>query len=298
MTIHGKPVSSSWYAMKINIITDPKALQKQCLEWRQQGLTIGLVPTMGFLHEGHTTLMDRARPLCDKLIVTLFVNPTQFGENEDLDKYPHDFDGDKAKAESHGADLLFAPIKDDMYEMDHATWIDVPELGQHLCGASRPGHFRGVCTVVTKLFMLAQPTVAVFGQKDWQQLAIIKRMVRDLNIPVEIIGQEIVREADGLALSSRNTYLTEKERAAAPAIRQGLLKVADTILAGETKSDSIKQLLIDEYKSTLPMGTVDYIEIVDPESIVPVETITQPVLAAVAIQVGKARLIDNLLIEV
>ncbi len=284
--------------MKMNIISDPQTLQKQCLEWRQQGLTIGLVPTMGYLHEGHTTLMDRARPLCDKLIVTLFVNPTQFGENEDLGNYPHDFDGDKAKAESHGADLLFAPSNDNMYEADHATWIDVPELGQHLCGASRPGHFRGVCTVVTKLFMLAQPTVAVFGQKDWQQLAIIKRMVRDLNIPVEVIGQEIIREADGLALSSRNAYLTEEERAAAPAIRKGLLKAAEKAQAGETKSDSIKQFLLEEYTSTLPMGTVDYIEIVCPDSIAPVKKISGSALAAVAIQVGKARLIDNLLIEV
>ncbi len=282
----------------MNVITDPKALQAQCIEWRRQGLTIGLVPTMGFFHDGHQALMERARPLCDKLIVTLFVNPTQFGEGEDLGNYPHDFDGDKAKAESKGTDLLFAPNKDDMYDGDHATWIDVPELGEHLCGASRPGHFRGVCTVVTKLFMLAQPNVAVFGQKDWQQLAILKRMVRDLNIPVEIIGHEIVREADGLAMSSRNAYLTKEERAAAPAIRQGLLKAADTVRAGQNQADLVKRFLIEEYTTTLPMGSVDYIEIVDPESIVPVTDISGPVLAAVAIRVGKARLIDNLLIEV
>lgn len=242
--------------------------------------------------------MDRARAACDKLVVTLFVNPTQFGENEDLDKYPHDFEGDKAKAEAHGADILFAPKSSDMYDQDHATWIDVPELGTHLCGAARPGHFRGVCTVVTKLFMLAQPNVAVFGQKDWQQLAIIRRMVRDLNIPVEIIGHEIVREKDGLALSSRNAYLTEEERAAAPAIRQAMLKAVETVRSGEHNVHAVQQQIIEELNTTLPMGTVDYIEFVDPESIVPITDISGPTLAAVAIRVGKARLIDNILIEV
>lgn len=283
--------------MDIRIITEPHELQQQCIKWRQEGQTIGLVPTMGYFHDGHLALMDRARPLCDKLIVTLFVNPTQFGENEDLDKYPHDFDGDCAKAWSKGTDLLFAPAKDAMYAGDHATWIDVPALGGHLCGASRPGHFRGVCTVVTKLFMLAQPDLAVFGQKDWQQLAIIRRMVRDLNIPVTIIGHEIVREEDGLAMSSRNAYLTDEERAAAPAIRQGLLKAADKVRGGEKKTAAIRRFLIEEYGNTLPMGRVDYIEVVDPEAIIPVAEITGPVLVAVAVHVGKARLIDNLLIE-
>lgn len=280
------------------IITDPKELQTQCLKWRSQGLTIGLVPTMGFLHEGHMALMNRARPECDKLVVSLFVNPTQFGENEDLDKYPHDFDGDCAKAKACGADLIFAPAPDAMYAPDHATWVEVPRLATHLCGKSRPVHFRGVCTVVTKLFQLAQPTTAVFGQKDWQQLAIIRRMVRDLNMPIEIIGHPIVREADGLALSSRNAYLTGEERAAAPAIRRGLLKLADRVHNGERDPKAAKKSLHDEYASTLPMGVVDYIEMVDPDSIEPVTAITGPVLVAVAIHVGKARLLDNLLIEV
>ncbi len=282
----------------MNIITDPKELQKQCAAWRRDGLTIGLVPTMGYFHEGHLALMGRARPLCDKLIVTLFVNPTQFGENEDLDKYPHDLDGDSAKAKSRGTDLLFTPKTTDMYEADHATWVDVPELGKHLCGASRSGHFKGVCTVVTKLFMLAQPSVAVFGQKDWQQLAIIKRMVRDLNIPVNIIGHEIIREPDGLAMSSRNAYLTEEERAAAPAIRKGLVKMAEMVKNGERNTEVIKTFLYNEYASALPIGTVDYIEIVDPDAIEPIEIITGPVLTAVAVRIGKARLIDNILIEV
>ncbi len=282
----------------MQIINDPKELQKQCLAWKREGLTIGLVPTMGFFHDGHQALMKKARPLCDKLIVTLFVNPTQFGENEDLDKYPHDLDGDSTKAKNRGADILFAPEKSSMYEANHATWINVPSLGEHLCGASRPVHFRGVCTVVTKLFMLAQPDVAVFGQKDWQQLAIIRRMVRDLNIPVKIIGHEIIRETDGLAMSSRNAYLTQEERTAAPAIRKGLLKAAEMVQGGQRDADAVKNFLKEEYASTLPMGIVDYIEIVDPDEIVPLGTIDGPSLATVAIVVGKARLIDNILIEV
>ncbi len=279
-------------------ITDPNELQKRCLAWRQKGRTIGLVPTMGSFHEGHLALMKKARTKCDKLVVSLFVNPTQFGENEDLSTYPHDFEGDLAKAKASGTDVLFAPGNDDMYEPDHATWIAVPDLGNHLCGASRPGHFQGVCTVVAKLFMLAQPNVAVFGQKDWQQLAIIRRMVRDLNIPVEIIGHKIVREADGLAMSSRNAYLTEEERAAAPAIRQGLIQVADTVLAGEKDAETVKRFLLEKYTATLPMGIVDYIEIVDPDTMVPVDTIVRPVLVAVAVHLGRARLMDNLLIEI
>ncbi|WP_319542570.1 pantoate--beta-alanine ligase [uncultured Pseudodesulfovibrio sp.] len=282
----------------MKILTDPIELQHQCLTWRNQGLTIGLVPTMGFLHDGHMSLIDMARPQCDKLVVTLFVNPTQFGENEDLDNYPNDFDGDCAKAEAHGADIVFAPAPDAMYAPDHSTWVNVPPLGTHLCGASRPIHFRGVCTVVTKLFNLVQPTKAVFGQKDWQQLAIIRRMVRDLNIPVEILGHPIVRETDGLALSSRNAYLTEAERAAAPAIRQGLLKLAERVKNGTRDAEAAKHWLVKEYASTLPMGIVDYIELVTPDSIEPVTTISSPTLAAVAIRVGKARLLDNILIEV
>lgn len=282
----------------MQILTDPNTLQSKCLEWRKAGLTIGLVPTMGFFHDGHLALMETARPICDKLIVSLFVNPTQFGANEDLDKYPHDFDGDKAKSEAMGADLLFAPVPGDMYAADHATWIDVPTLGEHLCGAARPGHFRGVCTVVTKLFMLTQANVAVFGQKDWQQLSIIKRMVRDLNIPIRIVGHDIVREADGLAMSSRNAYLTESERAAAPAIRKGLLKTAETVKSGERNAETIKKLLRTEYTVNLPEGRIDYIEVVDPDAITPVSEATDAVLVAVAVQLGRARLIDNILIEV
>jgi pantothenate synthetase (EC 6.3.2.1) len=282
----------------MNIINDPQELQQQCLTWRRDGLRIGLVPTMGYLHDGHQALMRHARTLCDRLVVSIFLNPTQFGPGEDLDKYPHDPEGDKAKALGCGTDLLFMPDPAAMYAPDHATWIDVPDLGRHLCGARRPGHFRGVCTVVTKLFMLAQPEVAVFGRKDWQQLAILKRLVRDLNIPVDLVGHDIVREADGLALSSRNAYLTREERAAAPAIRQGLVKLAKMVQKGERDPEVARKFLRDEYAATLPMGTVDYIELVDPDDITPVAAVTGPVLAAVAVGMGKARLIDNILIEV
>ncbi len=282
----------------MNIINDPQELQQHCLTWRRDGLRIGLVPTMGYLHDGHQALMRHARTLCDRLVVSIFLNPTQFGPGEDLDKYPHDPEGDKAKALACGTDLLFMPDPAAMYAANHATWIDVPDLGRHLCGARRPGHFRGVCTVVTKLFMLAQPEVAVFGRKDWQQLAILKRLVRDLNIPVDLVGHDIVREADGLALSSRNAYLTRDERAAAPAIRQGLVKLAEMVQKGERDPEVAKKFLRDEYAATLPMGTVDYIELVDPDDITPVAAVTGPVLAAVAVGMGRARLIDNILIEV
>ena len=282
----------------MKIITDTTELQHQCLAWREQGLTIGLVPTMGYLHRGHTSLIDRARPECDRLVVSVFVNPAQFGENEDLDSYPRDFESDRAKAEAHGVDLIFAPEPGAMYEDNHATWVEAPELGRNLCGATRPVHFRGVCTVVTKLFMLTQAGVAVFGEKDWQQFAILRRMVRDLNMPVRLIGHPIVREEDGLALSSRNAYLTETERAVAPNIRKGLLKLADQAKGGERDCAALKQFLADEYAAALPMGEVDYIEIVDPDEISPLKTIARFALAAVAVRMGKARLIDNILIEV
>ncbi|EGB16412.1 pantoate/beta-alanine ligase [Pseudodesulfovibrio mercurii] len=281
----------------MNIITDPTELQRQCLTWRRQGHTIGLVPTMGYLHHGHTSLIDRARPECERLVVSVFVNPTQFGENEDLSTYPRDFDSDRAKAEAHGVDLLFAPEPGVMYADNHATWVEVPRLGANLCGATRPIHFRGVCTVVTKLFMLTQAEVAVFGEKDWQQLAVLRRMVRDLNMPVKLIGHPIVREADGLALSSRNAYMTEAERAAAPNIRKGLLKLAEKARNGERDCEVLKRFLADEFAVTLPMGQVDYIEIVDPDEISPVKTVARSALAAVAVRMGKARLIDNILIE-
>lgn len=278
-------------------IISSQEISTLCKEWQRQGLKIGFVPTMGYFHQGHLSLMDEARKQCDKLVVSLFVNPTQFGPNEDLDNYPRDHERDSRLAQEHGADVLFMPEAASMYAEDHGTWIEVPELARGLCGKSRPIHFRGVCTVVTKLFNLVRPDVAVFGQKDWQQLAIIRRMVRDLNMDVEIIGHPIVREEDGLALSSRNAYLTEQERTCAPAIRQTLLRAGEMAKKG-TPAKEIRQWIVDGISAGIPMGRIDYIEIVDPESLIPVNSLENNTLAAVAVFIGKARLIDNFLVEV
>ncbi|WP_321404593.1 pantoate--beta-alanine ligase [Maridesulfovibrio sp.] len=279
-------------------INNPQELQNLCLMLRNDGKKIGLVPTMGYFHEGHLSLMDAARKQCDVLIVSLFVNPTQFGENEDLDAYPHDLERDSRLAEEHGVDILFTPARDDMYFEDHCTWVEVPDLAANLCGKSRPVHFRGVATVVTKLFMTAQPHIAVFGQKDWQQLALIKRMVRDLNIPVNVQGHEIVREESGLAMSSRNVYLTAEEKSVAPNLQKGLKKMRDQVAGGETDPAKLKADLADFYAESIPGCSVDYIEIVDPENINILKKVDESALCAVAVQVGKARLIDNLLIKV
>ena len=199
----------------MQILTDPQELAAQCRAWHAQGEDIALVPTMGYYHAGHEDLMIHARGLAKRLVVSLFVNPAQFGPGEDLEAYPRDAKRDAAIAESRGADVLFMPEPGSMYAPDHATWVEVPELAKGLCGQSRPIHFRGVCTVVLKLFMLTRADVAVFGQKDWQQQAVIRRMVRDLNVPTRIEARPTVREADGLALSSRNVYMTAAERAQA-----------------------------------------------------------------------------------
>ncbi|WP_027180059.1 pantoate--beta-alanine ligase [Maridesulfovibrio bastinii] len=280
----------------MEIIKNPEELQKRALEIRAQGKTIALVPTMGYFHNGHLSLMQTARPKADVLICSLFVNPTQFGPNEDLESYPHDLDRDAALAEKNGVDILFAPDPAKMYHENHSTWVSVPDLTQNLCGASRPIHFRGVATVVTKLFMLAQPNVAVFGQKDWQQLAMIKRMVRDLDIPIDIVSQPIVREESGLALSSRNVYLKEDELAQAPNIRKGLLRLKQQVDDGIVDCEVLKENLKEFYNSEIPLGTIDYIEIVHPDDITPLKKINGPALCAVAVKLISARLIDNILV--
>ncbi len=282
----------------MEIINNPQELQNLALMLRAEGKKIALVPTMGYFHEGHLSLMDAARKQADVVIVSLFVNPTQFGPNEDLEAYPHDLERDSQLAKEHGVDILFTPVRDDMYFDDHSTWVEVPDLAANLCGKSRPIHFRGVATVVTKLFMTAQPHVAVFGEKDWQQLAIIKRMVRDLNIPVDVQGHPIVREESGLALSSRNVYLTEDEKKMAPMIQQGLRLMRDAVDKGQNDAAKLKEELVAFYDREIPGSAVDYIEIVHPESIQQLEKIESAALCAVAVQVGKARLIDNLLIKV
>jgi pantoate--beta-alanine ligase len=282
----------------MDCITSPDLLRQQCRAWRKQGLTIALVPTMGFLHAGHMSLLDHARLRADKLVVSVFVNPTQFGPAEDLDRYPRDLEHDLALAEAHGAALVFAPDPAAMYHPDHGTWIEVPELGQRLCGASRPIHFRGVCTVVAKLLNLVRPDVAVFGEKDWQQLAILRRMVRDLNMDVELVGRPIFREADGLAMSSRNVYLTPEERAKAPAIHEGLELVRREVRGGVIDAETLTLIFREHLADKLPGARIDYASIVHPESLAPVARVAAPTLMAVAVFVGNVRLIDNMLLEV
>jgi len=282
----------------MELLADPNLLKQHCHAWRAQGLSIALVPTMGFLHAGHLSLFDHARTLADRLVVSIFVNPTQFGPNEDLDRYPRDLPRDLELAAAHGADLVFAPEAQAMYHPDHATWVDVPELGRGLCGASRPGHFRGVCTVVAKLFGLARPDVAVFGEKDWQQLAIIRRMTRDLELGVTVVGRPIFREPDGLAMSSRNVYLTPGERAEAPAIRQGLVLVQGAVRSGELDAGRLGLMFRAHLAEKLSGARVDYAEFVHPEALSPVVRVDAPTLFAVAVFVGRVRLIDNILLEV
>ncbi|MGE4553431.1 MAG: pantoate--beta-alanine ligase [Desulfovibrionaceae bacterium] len=282
----------------MDIIHDPKELRRRTRAWRAEGRRVALVPTMGYFHAGHLALMDRARTLADRVVVSLFVNPTQFGPTEDLDRYPRDLDHDSALAAEHGVDLLFAPEPGAMYAENHAAWIEVPALGRHLCGAQRPIHFRGVCTVVAKLFHLTAADVAVFGQKDWQQLAILRRMVRDLDFDVELVGQPIVREADGLALSSRNVFLDPEERAQAPEIHAGLEKLRAMAAAGQADSAVLLAAFREHLAERLPLGRIDYAEIVDCDDIVPVPRIKGRALAAVAVQLRRARLIDNMVLEV
>lgn len=280
----------------MDIIRDPLQLQGMCLDWRSQGRRIGFVPTMGYFHAGHLALMDAAKAQADRLVVSLFVNPAQFGPSEDLAAYPRDFERDSRLAAEHGADVLFVPDPEAMYRGPD-VWVDVPEVATHLCGASRPGHFRGVATVVAKLLVLVQPHVAVFGEKDRQQLAVIRAMVRQLFLPVTIVGHPIVREPDGLAMSSRNVYLTPAERAVAPGIHKGLTQAREWTLAGERDAARLAGRLRELYAAQVPGGRVDYAEFVHPETMTPVATVDGPVVLAVAVFLGKARLIDNLLIE-
>jgi pantoate--beta-alanine ligase len=282
----------------MDIISDPGVLRERCRDWLRQGTVTGLVPTMGYLHAGHESLLRLARERAERVVASVFVNPTQFGPGEDLAAYPRDLDRDAALAERAGVDVLFTPAPEAMYAPGAATWVEVPALARHLCGASRPTHFRGVCTIVAKLFLLAQPTLAVFGQKDWQQLAILRRMVADLGFPVEIVGAPLVREADGLALSSRNVYLTPQERAEAVHINRGLEFAAGLAASGERDAGRILSMTRTYFESHLPSGTIDYLECVDPERIEPMARLTGPALFAAAVKFSRARLIDNRLVDV
>lgn len=268
-------------------------------QWRQTtAAPVVLVPTMGALHEGHLQLIREARALAGEqgqVVVTLFVNPLQFGPNEDFSRYPRTFEADAAGSAAAGADVLFAPPVGEVYHPDRSIQIIEQTLSKGLCGSSRPGHFDGVCTVVAKLFNLVQPHTAVFGKKDFQQLAIIRRLVRDLDIPVAIHAMETVREADGLAMSSRNRYLTEAERAQAPQLRAALLAAKAAWSAGTTGSATLLRHIRSHLETHTPLGRVDYIDCVDAASLTPLTIARhdQHALIALAMFFGKARLIDN-----
>jgi len=266
-----------------------------CFDLRSGGKRLGLVPTMGALHAGHLSLVRAAKAQCDVVAVSIFVNPTQFAPSEDLAKYPRTFESDRAALEKEGVDLIFAPAVEEMYRPDETTWVTVAELSEKLDGQSRPGHFRGVTTVVSKLFHIIQPDRAFFGQKDAAQLAVIRRMVRDQNFPVEIVGCPIVREADGLAMSSRNVYLNKEERARALVLPNSLQRVEDAFRHGQQDAAQLRALGM-EVVAREPSVRLDYFEIVDPNTLDPVETISRLTLVAVAAYVGATRLIDNVLL--
>jgi pantoate--beta-alanine ligase len=276
------------------IIESIKLLRAHVAEQRRAGKRIGLVPTMGALHLGHRRLIEEARRETGCVIVTIFVNPTQFDRKDDLDRYPRTLDADMAVCAEAGADFVFVPSAEEMYPQEQLTWVEVPALGQTLCGPGRPGHFRGVATVVMKLLQIARADRAYFGEKDAQQLAIIRRMVRDLNVPVEIIPVATVREPDGLAMSSRNKHLSPEERQIAVVLSKALFEARDRIQSGERSALRILehiQLLFQPLFAKIVQ--VEYFSFVDPETLVPVEKIEKTVLIAGAIWVGKTRLIDN-----
>lgn len=282
----------------IRIIHSIPELQKWSMDQKKQGRTVGLVPTMGFLHAGHLSLIDAARKSgADSVVVSVFVNPTQFGPTEDFDKYPRDFEHDRALCEKQGADVIFAPAVTDMYPAPVTCWVEETEISKGLCGRTRPIHFRGVATVVTKLFNAALPDLAVFGQKDAQQAAVIKRMVRDLNFPIRIIVAPIVREEDGLALSSRNKYLSKEEHDRALSISRSLFAAKKALESGERK-DALAERNIIWKALEEAGGVVDYVEALDPESMMPIaDGAARPVLFAVAVRFGATRLIDNLRVD-
>jgi len=274
-----------------------KDTRKIINEWKKQGLSVGFVPTMGYLHNGHKSLLDKARQENDRVVISIFVNPIQFGPNEDFEKYPRNMERDLNLCREAGCDLVFSPSVSEMYPSENLVYIDVNELGDGLCGVLRKNHFRGVCTVVAKLFNIVTPDRAYFGQKDAQQLTIIKRMVYDLSFDIEIVPCPIIRESDGLALSSRNTYLSADERRAALVLSKSLNYAKQLLASGERNADKIKKEMIDLINKE-PLAKIDYVEVAYKESLKPVCDINAPVLVAMAVYIGKTRLIDNFFWEV
>ena len=265
--------------------------------WHQKGLSVGFVPTMGNLHDGHISLIKEARARCDVVVVSIFVNPTQFGPNEDFDRYPRTLDADAAALVDAGTDLLFAPSVDEMYPLgQNQTWVDIDGLGDYLCGASRAGHFRGVTTVVSKLFNIVQPDVAVFGEKDFQQLAILRRMSEELLFPIKIVGASTSRESDGLARSSRNGFLNESERTLAPQLYQTLQQLKADIGAGEQDYRGLES----RYRDSLEQAgfQVDYLTVANARSLAPAGADDSDLVVAVAAKLGNTRLIDNVSLAV
>lgn len=280
----------------MNIVSSVAEVRAQVKEWRRLGLSVGLVPTMGYLHEGHKSLIVRAVAENDRVVVSDFVNPIQFGPGEDLESYPRDIEADARLCEAAGAHLVFHPGPEDMYAPDFCTYVDMHGLTEGLCGRTRPTHFRGVCTVVSKLFHIVAPDRAYFGQKDAQQLAVIRRMVRDLDFDIEIVGCPIVREQDGLAKSSRNTYLNAEERKAAVVLSRAVNLGRSMMEKGE-RSASVVLASMRALIESEPLARIDYVEMVDAFSMQPVDEARGSVLCAMAVYVGKTRLIDNFTFE-
>lgn len=277
----------------MQIVSRPLELKNWVKSEKEKGKTVGFVPTMGFLHEGHLSLMKAAKKENDIVVVSIFVNPTQFGPGEDLESYPRDFEKDKRLCESVGVDIIFAPTVADMYPDGYSTYVNCEgEITKQLCGASRPSHFKGVTSVVAKLFLMVAPNRAYFGQKDAQQVAVIEKMVRELNFDLDIIPCPIVRETDGLAMSSRNTYLSSDERQDALVLSQALNLCQKAISEGITRTEELIALMTKKVQS-VQTSTIDYIQIVDAATLLPIETLNDDYLVALAVKIGKTRLIDN-----
>ncbi len=280
----------------MEIVSDPQEMRALARRWRSRGDRIVLVPTMGYFHQGHLSLMEYGKTLGGKLTVSLFVNPTQFGPQEDLARYPRDLERDAGLARQVGVDVLYTPTPAAMYPPGYQTYVTVEEVSRPLCGPFRPGHFRGVATVVLKLFNQVEPDAAVFGEKDYQQLVLIKRMAADLDLPVEVIGRPIVRESDGLAMSSRNTYLSKEERAAALCLYRALIAARELTASGAKKRESILEAVRQIIGST-PHTSLEYAALVHPQTLQEVEEIGGEARLALAVWVGQTRLIDNTLLS-
>jgi len=281
----------------MKIVNKVRQMQVLSDKFKKEGKKIAFVPTMGYFHKGHLSLMERGRELADILVISIFVNPIQFGPGEDFREYPRDLERDLSLAEGVGVDVVFIPEAEEMYPPDYQTYLEVTGLTQHLCGLFRPGHFRGVTTVVAKLFNIVKPNIALFGLKDYQQYIVIKRMVRDLNYDIEIVGCPIIREEDGLAMSSRNTYLTPEQRKSALCLYQGIKLAERLVREGQRDAKIIIKEVIDYIKSK-PYTKIDYVKICHPETLDDLEYLNDKALLALAVRVGKARLIDNTILEV